>query len=264
MNKSTFRINKMDCAAEEQLVRMRLDENKAVKQLSFDIPNRRLTVYHYGEIAPITEAILTLNLDSKLLETGSGEAETITGNPGQEKRLLWYVLLLNLSFFVIEVTTGFISGSMGLVADSLDMLADALVYGLSLFAVGGTVVRKKAIAKTSGYFQLVLALLGLAEVLRRFLGFEQLPDFKMMLLISFLALLANSLSLYLLQRTRSREAHMQASMIFTSNDVIANIGVMAAGVLVYVTGSNKPDLIIGILVFMLVGRGAFRILSLSR
>ena len=57
---------------------------------------------------------------------------------------------------------------------------------------------------------------------------------------------------------------MQASMIFTSNDVIANIGVMAAGVLVYVTGSNKPDLIIGILVFILVGRGAFRILSLSR
>ena len=254
----------MDCAAEEQLVRMRLDGNETIRQLNFDIPNRQLTVYHEGEIAPITQAIGTLNLDSKLLETGPGEAEAITGSPGQEKRLLWYVLLLNFSLFIIELTTGFISGSMGLVADSLDMLADALVYGLSLFAVGSTVIRKKAIAKTSGYFQLVLALLGLAEVLRRFLGFEQLPDFKVMLLISFLALLANSLSLYLLQRSKSREAHMQASMIFTSNDVIANIGVMAAGMLVYVTGSNKPDLIIGILVFILVGRGAFRILSLSR
>ena len=71
------------------------------------------------------------------------------------------------------MVTGFIAGSMGLVADSLDMLADSIVYALSLFAVGGTVSRKKEIAGAAGYFQLVLAVLGFAEVIRRFWGMER-------------------------------------------------------------------------------------------
>ena len=70
-------------------------------------------------------------------------------------------MIINFAFFIIEITTGFISKSMGLVADSLDMLADALVYGLSLWAVGSTVLRKKKVARLSGYFQLALALIGL-------------------------------------------------------------------------------------------------------
>ena len=60
------------------------------------------------------------------------------------------------------------------------------------------------------------------------------------------------------------DAHMKASMIFTSNDVIINIGVIVAGILVLWLNSNKPDLIIGTLVFVLVVQGAFRILKLSK
>jgi len=70
-----------------------------------------------------------------------------------QKKLLWTVLAINFAFFVIEMATGLISRSMGLVADSLDMLADSLVYGISLFAVGGTLTKKKQIAKLAGYFQ---------------------------------------------------------------------------------------------------------------
>jgi Co/Zn/Cd efflux system component len=57
---------------------------------------------------------------------------------------------------------------------------------------------------------------------------------------------------------------MQASMIFTSTDVIVNLGVIAAGVIVYLTASKLPDLAIGTIVFILVGRGAYRILQLSK
>lgn len=57
---------------------------------------------------------------------------------------------------------------------------------------------------------------------------------------------------------------MKASWIFTSNDVLVNIGVIAAGVLVFVTGSKLPDLLVGAAVFCLVGVGAFRILNLSK
>lgn len=159
---------------------------------------------------------------------------------------------------------GFISNSMGLVADSLDMLADSLVYGLALFAIGGTTVKKKNIAKASGYFQIILAIFGITEVIRRFLGFGDVPTFQMMIVISLLALIGNATSLFLLQKSKNTEAHMQASMIFTSNDVIINIGVILAGILVFVTNSKIPDLVVGAIVFIIVARGAYRILQIAK
>lgn len=145
-------------------------------------------------------------------------------------RILRAVLLINAGFFLVEIITGLVSGSMGLVADSLDMLADAVVYGLGIWAAGNSLSRKKRVATISGYAQLVLA---------------------------------NSVCLYLLQRLKSEEAHMKASMIFTSNDVIINAGVIAAGILVYATGSKYPDLVVGAAVFLIVVRGAFKILKLG-
>jgi Co/Zn/Cd efflux system component len=47
-------------------------------------------------------------------------------------------------------------------------------------------------------------------------------------------------------------------------DVIVNLGVIVAGVIVYLTASMLPDLIVGTIVFVLVGRGAYRILQLSK
>lgn len=251
----------MDCAAEESLVRIKLEDVTAVWSLEFDLSARRVAVYHEGRLGEIETALGKLGLGSRLLETG--EADEAVPKTTQQRRLLWAVLLINLLFFVLELTTGFISGSMGLVADSLDMLADALVYGLSLLAVGAAVARKKGVARLSGYFQMTLAVLGFAEVLRRFFGVEVLPDFRVMITVSALALVANSVCLYLLGRSRDREAHMQASMIFTSNDVIINIGVIAAGVLVLWLGSGVPDLIIGAVVFVIVTLGAVRILRLA-
>ena len=171
---------------------------------------------------------------------------------------------INFFFFVLEMTTGFLSNSMGLVADSLDMLADSIVYGLALLAVGGSVARKKNIAKSAGIFQLILAVLGFMEVVRRFVGLEAIPGFQTMIIISILALIGNGLCLYLLQKSKSEEAHMQASMIFTSNDIIVNLGVIVAGGLVFLTDSKYPDLVIGTIVFFLVAQGAFKILKLSK
>ena len=85
-----------------------------------------------------------------------------------------------------------------------------------------------------------------------------------MIVVSILALIANAVCLYLLQRSKSKEAHMQASMIFTSNDVIINLGVMIAALLVNWLNSNKPDLIVGAIVFILVIQGAVRILKLGK
>lgn len=265
MQQSIFHIKEMDCPSEEQLIRMRLGELPGIQQLQFDIPNRRLTVWHQTEAAPIAEALASLQLGSQLESSTAVEPDsiTITEDASAQRRLLWIVLAINFAFFLIEIVAGLLARSMGLVADSLDMLADAFVYGISLLAVGGSVLRKKRVAQMAGYFQLTLALVGFAEVLRRFLGYTQTPDFGTMMIVSFLALLANGYCLYLLQRSRSQEAHMQASMIFTSNDIIINLGVIVAGGLVWWTTSAWPDLVVGSIVFVLVLRGAVRILKLG-
>src|SRR5690606_1563083 len=264
MEKTTFEITKMDCPSEENLIRMKLDGISSIKNLDFDISNRRLTVFHSGQIDQIEKSILELNLGGLKLTTEKTDQTDFKENSNQ-KKLLWTVLVINFAFFVIEMTTGLISKSMGLVADSLDLLADSFVYAISLFAVGGTLIRKKRIAKIAGYFQITLAVIGFVQVLRRFFGAERLPDFTTMIFVSILALIANGICLYLLQKSKSKEeAHMKASMIFTSNDVIINLGVITAGLLVNWLNSNKPDLIIGTIVFVLVIQGAVRILKLGK
>ena len=182
----------------------------------------------------------------------------------KQKRLLIIVLLINLVLFILEFITGLISHSMGLIADSMDMLADVFVYGLSLMAIGKALTLKHKVATLSGYFQLLLAILGLIEVVRRFFGVGDIPTFQIMIIVSTIALIGNAVSLYLLKKSKNQEVHMQASMIFTSNDVIVNIGVIIAAVLVYITSSKIPDLVIGTLVFLIVAKGAFRILKLSK
>jgi Co/Zn/Cd efflux system component len=264
MQKTTFEISKMDCPSEENLIRMKLDGISSIKNLDFDIPNRKLSVFHIGEIDQIEKSIIELNLGVKKLTTEKIEQSEFEENSNQ-KKLLWTVLAINFVFFIIEMTTGLISKSMGLVADSLDMLADSFVYGISLFAVGGTVIKKKRIAKLAGYFQIILAFIGFLEILRRFFGTEKFPDFSTMIFVSIFALIANGICLYLMHKSKSKkEAHMQASMIFTSNDVIINLGVITAGLLVNWLDSSKPDLIIGTIVFVLVIQGALRILKLGK
>ena len=254
----------MDCPSEERLIRMKLDTIQGIVHLDFDIPNRQLTVYHQSTEAEVTRAIEGLKLGGRLIQTEVSD-EVDFEEHSHQRKLLWTVLAINFAFFLIEMTTGLLSRSMGLVADSLDMLADAFVYGISIMAVGAAVAKKKRVARWAGYFQIVLAAMGFVEVLRRFMGQEGMPDFMTMIVVSVLALIANAFCLYILQQSGSKEeAHMQASLIFTSNDVIINLGVITAGVLVYYTHSGIPDLIIGTIVFLIVMRGALRILKLGR
>lgn len=266
MQKTTFEISQMDCPSEEALIRMKLESISGIQYLNFDIPNRKLEVIHIEDLEYIEQEILDLNLGGKRLNTVefNGERLEKTNDQKQQRKLLWAVLIINFSFFIIEMLTGLISRSMGLVADSLDMLADSMVYGLSLFAIGASITIKKRVARFAGYLQITLASIGLFEVIRRFVSPEFSPDFRMMIIISVMALLANTASLFLLQKSKSKDAHMQASMIFTSNDIIINLGVVLAGGLVYWLQSGIPDLVIGTLVFVIVIKGAFRILKLGK
>lgn len=264
MQKTVFYVHKMDCPSEETLIRLRFDDVSGIEKLEFNLDKRELIIYHTASLEKVQSALAVLNFGERLLLTQHTSLDEKDSNQNQ-RRSLWIVLIINFSFFLIELVAGIFARSMGLVADGMDMLADAFVYGISLIAVGGTITRKKQVAKLSGYFQLLLAVIGFVEVMRRFFGFEQLPNFSSMIIVSIAALIANSVCLYILQKSKSNhEAHIKASLIFTSNDVIINIGVILAGVLVMWLNSNIPDLVVGSIVFIIVIKGAFSILKLSK
>ena len=262
--KSTFYISEMDCPSEENLIRMKLQYDSSIVRLDFDIPQRILIIVHTGNVDNIHTALDSLHLGAELSDTVESEDTHQPEDTSRQRKVLWTVLAINFAFFLIEMSTEIISSSMGLVADSLDMLADALVYGMSLMAVGAAISRKNNVALISGYLQILLAIIGLSEVVRRFIGLEMMPQFETMIIISLLALIANSICLWLLQRTKSNEAHIRASVIFSANDVIINIGVILAAIFVWQLNSNIPDLIIGVIVFLIVIRGAIRILQLAK
>ncbi|ASK28095.1 cation transporter [Neisseria chenwenguii] len=268
MYKTRFKIAKMDCPSEERLIRMRLDGVAGVRRLAFDIAAREMTAFHECEPEAVFAALAPLNFDSSIIAVektadGSTDADR-AGGAGTEKRLLRQVLAVNFAFFLIEGSAGLWADSMGLAADSLDMLADSFVYLLALTAAGAGALYKKRVALAAGVFQTALALIGLSETLRRFLGLDATPDFRMMIAVSLFALCANAWCLHLLNKSQSRESHIRASMIFTSNDVLVNLGVIAAGVLTLGTSSRYPDLIVGAVVFALVSAGAWRIIRLAK
>lgn len=180
-----------------------------------------------------------------------------------ETRVLVILLLINGVMFLLEFAVGWWAQSTALIADAMDMLADAMVYAVGLYAVGKSLSAKIRAANLSGWLQLGIGLMVLVDVVRRLvLGSE--PVSVLMMGMGLVALVANTACLLLISRHRDGEVHMRASWIFSKNDVIANIGVILAGVLVAVTGSRLPDLVIGFVVAAVVARGGLEILRDAR
>ncbi|MFC2177203.1 cation transporter, partial [Actinomycetota bacterium] len=262
---SRFRVAGMDCAAEEQLVRMSLDGIAGIESTYVDLDVRTVTVTHRTDVAVIRVALDALNLNTTQLEE-SPDTRSVAGGISKtdERRALAIALAINAVFFGAEMAAGILGNSMGLVADSLDMFADASVYALSLIAVGGSAARKRRLAAGSGYMQLALAFAGLIEVTRRFVTSEMPPNVVVMIIVAALALAGNVATLLVLKRARSPEAHFQAAWIFTANDIKVNALVIAAAIVVAFTGSPAPDLLAGAVIFFIVANGARRILALAR
>ena len=181
----------------------------------------------------------------------------------QQRHVLIILLVINAVMFVMELVTGILAESTGLIADSLDMLSDAVVYGIGLYAVGRAASAKITAAFASGYFQMALALIVALDVSRRVI-FGSDPEPVYMVLIGLVALAANVLCLGLIAKHRDGGVHMRASWIFSRNDVIANVGVILSGGLVFLTGVRWPDLVIGLAIAYVVFRGAMTIVADAR
>lgn len=253
----------MDCGAEEQMVRMGLADLDGIADISTDTSTRTVVVIHDTDTELVDAAIDVLGLRSHRTSDEPANASAVPDNSRNERIALIIALTLNAVMMFGEAIAGWLANSLGLLADALDMGADAIVYALSLFAVGQSAVRKAGLARTSGYLQLALAVIGLAEVGRRFISDEPLPNATTMVAVSLVALGANTATMIALRRARNGEIHIEASWIFTANDIKINGLVIATAFIVTATNSRYPDLIVGAIIFAIAANGARRILNLA-
>lgn len=262
MKESVYDVPKMDCPSEERMIRLALDDVPAVRGITCDLEGRVVRVQHDGDLDMITSRLAALGLGATYRETIATTADPAPApDSATEARTLRLLLAINAVMFVGEMAAAWFARSAGLLADSLDMFADAAVYGLALYAVGRSARAKVRTAHAAGWLQAALAIGAMLEVVRRFVRGSE-PEPPLMIAVAAVALVANVACLWLVSRHREGGAHMRASVIFSANDVIANAGVIAAGVLVALTGSRYPDLVVGAAIAVVVLLGARRILRL--
>lgn len=187
------------------------------------------------------------------------ELERLGAQAGQ-RRVLQLVLAINAVMFVAEFGMGVIAGSAALMADSVDMFGDALVYGLSIFALTRGNRWKAGAALAKGIIILLFGVAIMVDVVVK-LRSGVPPSSNLMLITGAVALGANLLCLRLLWRFRSLDVNMTSTFECSRNDVISNVGVLVAAGAVALTHSPLPDLAVGIVIAALFLRSALRVLT---
>ena len=159
----------MDCAAEERLVGMALDGRLEIRSVEADLGAREISVIHEGSAEEIAALIRPLNFGAAIVETAeASDADAVRApSDADEARTLQIVLAINAGMFVAEVAAAIVGDSSALLADSLDMFADATVYGIALFGVHRAQATQLKAARVSGVLQLLLAFGAFEEVVRR-------------------------------------------------------------------------------------------------
>jgi Co/Zn/Cd efflux system component len=177
----------------------------------------------------------------------------------RQSATLMLVLAINACMFLVELTAGLISGSISLLADSLDMLGDALVYGFSLYVVTRGAKMKAHAALFKGGIMAAFGLFVLGQALYK-MFFSHIPMFEAIGIVGLLALAANSVCLLLLWRHRAEDINMQSVWLCSRNDIIANVSVLFAAAGVWLTHSGWPDIVVGLAIAALFLRSSLFVL----
>jgi len=176
------------------------------------------------------------------------------------KKVLFLVLFINLGMFFVEVVSGLIAHSNALLADSLDMLGDAFVYGISIAVLSKhpSVRAKGSLVK--GITMLLLGLFVVGENIFKIFN-PVIPVAETITVIGLLALLANAMSFALLWKHKAKDLNVRSAWICSRNDVVANIGVIIAGLLVARFNSMWPDVAVGLMIAFIVTQSSFQIIK---
>jgi Co/Zn/Cd efflux system component len=179
------------------------------------------------------------------------------------RKVLWAALVLNALMFGVELGASWSSGSVSLLADSIDFFGDAANYALSLavLAMAASVRAKAALFKaacmgTFGVFVIGKTLWSLHAGVP--------PEPAMMGAVGFAALLVNGGVALMLFRFRTGDANMRSVWICSRNDALGNVAVLLAALGVLGTGSAWPDLLVATLMAGLALTGSWSVLRHAR
>ena len=182
---------------------------------------------------------------------------------GPKRKILWIVLVLNFIMFFVEGITGWMAQSNALMADALDMLGDAVVYGFSLFVIQLDPIWRTRSGILKATIMSVFAFSILGSAIYR-VYHHVVPIASAMGIVGSMALAVNLLCAYLLLRFRKDDINMRSAWLCSRNDVLANLGVLAAAGGVAWTGSHWPDLAVGVIISVMILQSSFGIFKDAR
>ena len=188
----------------------------------------------------------------------SGGHEVDVGSP-EKRKTLWVVLWLNVAIAIGFFAVGYFADSNALLANGLDNSSDAIVYALSLLALTRSRTWKRGAARFSGIMLLIFSAGVIFDAYRRFVEGSD-PGGILMMAMAFIAGMVNLYCLRLLQKMENKDVNMRAATTFSFNDFISNGGIIIAGIIVMLTGTNWPDLVVGIAVACIALYGGIEIL----
>ena len=188
----------------------------------------------------------------------SGEGE-IRLDTAKRRGTLWVVLWLNVAIAIGFFAVGYFADSNALLANGLDNSSDAIVYALSLLALTRSRTWKRGAARFSGIMLLIFSAGVIFDAYRRFVEGSD-PGGILMMAMAFIAGMVNLYCLRLLQKMENKDVNMRAATTFSFNDFISNGGIIIAGIIVMLTGTNWPDLVVGIAVACIALYGGIEIL----
>ncbi len=180
-----------------------------------------------------------------------------------QRNVLWIVLVINAVLFVTEFTVGWLSRSVALLADSLDMLGDAAVYGFSLWVLHRGATWRARAALSKGFVQLAFGLLVLGQAVWQATS-GAVPAASAMGIMGVVALAGNAWAFRLLWSHRADDINMRSTFLCSRNDLVANASVIGAAVFVWMLDSVWPDVIVGVAIAILFLRTAFEVISEAR
>lgn len=180
-----------------------------------------------------------------------------------DRHVLWIVFILNFVMFVVELSQGIRADSTSLIADSMDFLSDSASYLITLYVLAKSLRVRAHAALFKASLMLLLAVAALWQGIHNILS-GNLPHYETMGWVAALALVANVTSALLLYRSRGRDSNMQSVWLCSRNDAIANVAIIIAAGLVFLTSSLWPDFAVAMIIVWLEGSSALKIMAQAK
>ena len=179
----------------------------------------------------------------------------------KHSRVLKIVLVINAVMFLVESTTGWLANSTSLMADALDMLGDALVYGMSLYVLTKSQQQQAKVALAKGGFMLLFGLFVLGDAA---IFHPIIPNVQTMGVIGAIALIANLICFFLLYTHKEDNLNMSSTWLCSRNDLFANVGVLIAAGVSYLFISMWPDIVMGTAIAILFLKSSWHVIKEAR